>query len=669
MTHSPSEHPSLDDLREAALLDPTRFRPRLARALMDRAMAMSLRDEAMESADLIVEAVALYRWLADKDRNALPGLAAALNNLGIRLGEMGNTTGALEATIEAVNLYRQLSGDDRHYLRNLATASSNLGIQFGEIGDSMRSLRATEEAVALYRQLATGNPEYLPYFAAALHRFATQQFAHNNVAAALQSTEEAVAVYRRLSDDSSETFRVPLTSALNLLTRLQATNKNLQPDRGSPIIEQVDPQSKLLRKAPVRTLLGLTIGVLLTAVVALAYSGWLFGPPAATAAAVAVAVATVYALIRQERRDLEATSARGDLIPVRVKPTFAHVDDESGRFRVIDLFTKAVEQLGSERAAVRLGGMYALEYLAQLAPDQRQTVVDLICAYMRTPHSRPETDDPTRRLPIADGDQENHVRIAGQRILAVHLQPGTDTERPVETFWPDIDVDLSHAYLINFDLSGCHLRDATFVDTHFASSARFTGTRFGGHVRFDQAHFAGDARFDKAVFGRDTWFRRVSFAEDVVFDESSFRDDVIFTNIHVAGYASFTGVEVRSQARFSEVHFARHVGWTAASFCGDLWFSEIYFKGGTGFDHCEFKSNVRFNEIHFNGDAAFDHCAFAGDVWFNEVNFDASASFARAWFAGSVRVIGTTFAGSMPNELAFRTSSVTGDDPPPRYPD
>jgi hypothetical protein len=48
--------------------------------------------------------------------------------------------------------------------------------------------------------------------------------------------------------------------------------------------------------------------------------------------------------------------------------------------RITELYTKAVEQLGSDKAPVRLGGLYALERLAQDNPAQRQTIVNVICA-------------------------------------------------------------------------------------------------------------------------------------------------------------------------------------------------------------------------------------------------------------------------------------------------
>ncbi|MEV8436178.1 hypothetical protein AB0425_02285 [Actinosynnema sp. NPDC051121] len=55
---------------------------------------------------------------------------------------------------------------------------------------------------------------------------------------------------------------------------------------------------------------------------------------------------------------------------------------------------KAAEQLGHERFAVRLAGVHAMVGLADDWPAQRQTCVNVLCGYLRTPYP---TDDPTER--------------------------------------------------------------------------------------------------------------------------------------------------------------------------------------------------------------------------------------------------------------------------------
>jgi hypothetical protein len=62
--------------------------------------------------------------------------------------------------------------------------------------------------------------------------------------------------------------------------------------------------------------------------------------------------------------------------------------------RITELYSKAVEQLGHEKAPVRLGALYSLERLAQNNPEHRQTVIDVFCAYLRMPYRLPTRNEP-----------------------------------------------------------------------------------------------------------------------------------------------------------------------------------------------------------------------------------------------------------------------------------
>jgi hypothetical protein len=54
--------------------------------------------------------------------------------------------------------------------------------------------------------------------------------------------------------------------------------------------------------------------------------------------------------------------------------TLVHTDRDATERRITELYTKAADQLGSEKAPVRLAGLYALERLVQNAPNLRQTM-------------------------------------------------------------------------------------------------------------------------------------------------------------------------------------------------------------------------------------------------------------------------------------------------------
>ena len=52
-----------------------------------------------------------------------------------------------------------------------------------------------------------------------------------------------------------------------------------------------------------------------------------------------------------------------------------------------DRFTKAIEQLGSDKLDVRIGGIYALERIARDSAKDHPTVMEVLTAFIRE-HSR-----------------------------------------------------------------------------------------------------------------------------------------------------------------------------------------------------------------------------------------------------------------------------------------
>jgi hypothetical protein len=214
-------------------------------------------------------------------------------------------------------------------------------------------------------------------------------------------------------------------------------------------------------------------------------------------------------------------------------------DRDATERRVTELYAKAAEELGSDKAPVRLAGLYALERLAQENADHRQTVFNLICAYLRVPFeppTRPGASDKWRaRLPakVADRHSEHGeellVRLAAQKIIADHLfrfeldtaWPRVDTQS-VPTFWPGMELDLSGAVLINFKLQG-KVRIANFDGTRFIGGANFAHAEFDGHSYFKNARFeGGSGHFYGAWFGLRAVFVAADFGDEkAVFDAVS----------------------------------------------------------------------------------------------------------------------------------------------------
>ena len=84
-------------------------------------------------------------------------------------------------------------------------------------------------------------------------------------------------------------------------------------------------------------------------------------------------------------------------------------------------FATAAEQLGSDKPAVRLAGVYAMAGLADDWAENRQTCVDVLCAYLRMPYEPdPGQDAPEpERLAFRAIREVRHTVI---RVITAHLQ-------------------------------------------------------------------------------------------------------------------------------------------------------------------------------------------------------------------------------------------------------
>lgn len=187
----------------------------------------------------------------------------------------------------------------------------------------------------------------------------------------------------------------------------------------------------------------------------------------------------------------------------------------------IEGFASATEQMGSQSAAIQLAGAYALEQLAQDAPDKRQTIVNVLCGYLRMPPGSDNSSD----SPVPD-PREAQVRRTVQRILTLHLQPGSNPARPLGRYWPDIDLDLSGAALEDFTLDDCSLRTVRFDGTAFQGSATFRRLQVTGNAWFRGAQFNGFTTFAAARFHRHASFLDACWEAEPVCESMQFMGTV-----------------------------------------------------------------------------------------------------------------------------------------------
>ncbi|MEU6004019.1 pentapeptide repeat-containing protein [Streptomyces sp. NPDC047197] len=112
---------------------------------------------------------------------------------------------------------------------------------------------------------------------------------------------------------------------------------------------------------------------------------------------------------------------------------------------VTDRFSTAVDQLGSDKLQTRIGGLHALWRIAEYSARDREAVVSIQAAYLRThlpwPPAGPES--PARDVPINDV-VPLEVRAADAQVALTGL--GVLLQQPREQSWVNLSVtDLRRA--------------------------------------------------------------------------------------------------------------------------------------------------------------------------------------------------------------------------------
>ena len=145
--------------------------------------------------------------------------------------------------------------------------------------------------------------------------------------------------------------------------------------------------------------------------------------------------------------------------------------------QVTDRYTRAIEQLGSDKIDIRIGGIYALERIARDSARDHPTVVEVLTAFIRE-HSRepwplPQAHDPGQPTVISERrtrpDVQAAITVVGRRIVA----------RDGDTRIDLIGADLTATNLGTVDLTNANLRGANLTGA-YVGYANLAGATFSG---------------------------------------------------------------------------------------------------------------------------------------------------------------------------------------------
>ena len=296
-------------------------------------------------------------------------------------------------------------------------------------------------------------------------------------------------------------------------------------------------------------------------------------------------------------------------------------------------YTKAVEQLGDEKATVRMGGVYTLvglvdEWLEEESIrkyedrlKEGQVIINNLCAYIRSPFTLTshynELSNPTptpkgiykdkKEKFYADKatlDSETDVRLSIIKEIHDRIQ-GPDKNTPGA--WSDFEYDFSGStFFYPIDLT----------NSYYAKPINFSGSTYQGEADFTGSTYQDVADFSRSSYKGGAYFTGSTYKVGAYFTGSTYKVGVDFTGSTYQGWADFTGSTYQGGADF-----------TGSTYKDIAYFTDSTYQGWANFSRSTYKSGANFSRSTYK-----DVADFSGSIFYQKVYFGAdgdNSSFSR----------------------------------------
>ena len=264
-------------------------------------------------------------------------------------------------------------------------------------------------------------------------------------------------------------------------------------------------------------------------------------------------------------------------------------------------YTKAVEQLGDEKAPVRMGGVYTLvglvdEWLEDESIEkykdrlkEGQVIINNLCAYIRSPFTlASHYDELMQDTPDAEGvyqdkvqefyadkatlESEADVRLSIIKEIHDRLQ-GPEENTPGT--WSDFEYDFSGStFFYPIDLT----------NSYYSKPINFSGSTYQGGANLSSSTYQGEANFSGSTY---LWAN---------FSGSTYKGGANFTGSTYKGGANFSG------STYKWADFTGSTYKSGANFTGSTYKSGANFSGSTHQNEAYFEESIFYSGIYFGQD-------------------------------------------------------------------
>ena len=314
-------------------------------------------------------------------------------------------------------------------------------------------------------------------------------------------------------------------------------------------------------------------------------------------------------------------------------------------------YTKAVEQLGDEKAPVRMGGVYTLvglvdEWLEDESIDkyedrlkEGQVIINNLCAYIRSPFTlASHYDELSKANPTSKGiykgkkekfyadkatlDSEADVRLGIIKEIHDRLQ-GSEENTPGA--WSDFEYDFSGStffYSVNFSGS------------YYKNPVNFSGSRY-----YKEAYFSGSTYLNKANFSYSIYKKKSIFSTREYY--SIYQGPAIFKGSRYRSMVDFSSSEYWENANFENSKYWENANFENSKYWKDASFNNSTYKkrrGIVNFSNSLYEGTTSFRSSIYKGDADFHDSIYQGMVNFNNSTYWKEANFKESLFLQSIHI-------------------------------
>ena len=307
-------------------------------------------------------------------------------------------------------------------------------------------------------------------------------------------------------------------------------------------------------------------------------------------------------------------------------------------------YTKAVEQLGDEKAPVRMGGVYTLvglvdEWLEEdkLSEDERikegQVIINNLCAYIRSPFTlASHYDKLSKANPMPKGiykgkkekfyadkatlDSEADVRLGIIKEIHDRLQ---SSGKNAPGAWSNFEYDFSGStFFYPIDLT----------NSYYAKPINFRGSTYKGGANFRSSTYKGGADFSGSTYKGGADFSDSTYKGWADFSDSTYKGGAYYFRYSTyKGWAYFSRSTYKGGADFSDSTYKGGADFRYSTYKGGADFSDSTYKGGADFRYSTYKGGADFSDSTYKGGAYFRDSTYQ-----NEANFSGSIFYSEIYF-------------------------------------